>query len=176
MTCARCSKEIEDDSTFCRFCGTAADRTRAAAPTRLTRLPEDGKIAGVCAGLAAYFRTDVTLIRLAWVILSVIPGAIIGGVIAYLIAWLLIPAGAPGEHQVYAGKRLLRSASDRRIAGICGGLADYFGVDSTLVRLAVVVLTIYPGAIIGGLIAYAIAWLVIPMSPSAPLEPVTSQA
>lgn len=58
---------------------------------RLTRSRTDGKIAGVCAGLANYFEVDVVLVRAAWVVLSIVPGALIGGVLAYLAAWLVIP-------------------------------------------------------------------------------------
>lgn len=58
---------------------------------RLTRSRTDGKIAGVCAGLAEYFGVDATPIRLLWVILSILFGAVIGGVIAYVVAWLIIP-------------------------------------------------------------------------------------
>lgn len=39
-------------------------------------------------------------------------------------------------------KRLYRSATDRKICGVCGGLADYFGLDSTLVRLAFIALAV----------------------------------
>ncbi|MGH2399801.1 MAG: PspC domain-containing protein [bacterium] len=138
---------------------------------RLTRLPDEGKIAGVCAGLAAYFNTDVTLVRLAWVILSIVPGAIIGGVIAYALAWIILPEAGVSEPRPIAGRRLLRSSSDRRIAGVCGGLAEYLGVDSTVVRLAWVVLSIYPGAIICGVLAYLVAWLIIPKAPEPALQP-----
>jgi phage shock protein C len=58
--------------------------------------------------------------------------------------------------------RLVRSSTDRKIAGVCGGLAAYFNVDSTAVRLAAVILAIYPGAIVCGVLAYLIAWLIIP--------------
>ena len=60
------------------------------------------------------------------------------------------------------GRRLTRSATDKKIAGICGGIAAYFGVDSTLIRLLWVILSILCGAVIGGVIAYAVAWIVIP--------------
>jgi phage shock protein C len=150
--------------------------TSAGAPRRLTRLPHDGRIAGVCAGIAAYLNADVTIVRLAWVILSVIPGGIIGGVIAYVAAWLLMPEGSTSERPLYVGKRLFRSSSDRKIAGVCGGLADYFDVDSTLVRLVVVILAIYPGAIVLGISAYLIAWLIIPDAPTVPLHSATSPA
>lgn len=141
---------------------------------RLWRLPADGRIAGVCAGLARYFDTDVTLVRLVWVLLSIVPGGIIGGIIAYLAAWLLIPEAPPSERLVYTGHRLWRSAADRKIGGVCGGLAEYFGIDSTLVRLATAILAIYPGVIVLGVLAYLIAWLVIPPAPAVPLNPATS--
>lgn len=56
-------------------------------------------------------------------------------------------------------RRLTRSSSDRWLAGVCGGVAAYTGVDPTVVRLAVVILTCLGGS---GLAAYVIAWLVIP--------------
>lgn len=50
----------------------------------------DKKISGVCGGLGEYFNIDPTLIRLAWVILS-LATAIVGGIIIYLIAAAIIP-------------------------------------------------------------------------------------
>jgi len=142
---------------------------------RLTRSRTEAKIAGVCAGLAHYFDVDVVLVRAAWVVFSIVPGAIIGGVIAYLAAWLVIPEST--EPVAVPSGRLRRSATDRRLAGVCGGLADYFGVDATPIRLLWVILSILCGAVIGGVIAYVIAWLVIPppaasvMSRATPASP-----
>lgn len=130
---------------------------------RLTRSQTGGKIAGVCAGLASYFDVDVVLVRAAWVVFSIVPGAIIGGVLAYLAAWLVIPEGT-GPATAPHGRRLTRSATDRKIAGVCGGLAEYFGVDATPIRLLWVIGSILCGAVIGGVIAYLIAWLIIPRS------------
>ena len=56
-------------------------------------------------------------------------------------------------------KRLYRSNSDRKIGGVCGGLAEYMEVDPTLIRLVAVCLVIFGGT---GLIAYLIAWVIIP--------------
>jgi phage shock protein PspC (stress-responsive transcriptional regulator) len=58
-----------------------------------------------------------------------------------------------------------------KLAGVCSGLAEHFDVDPTAVRLVWAVLTIFPGAIVCGVIAYVVAWLIIPVStaPSAPL-------
>ncbi len=164
MTCARCFKEIEDGSSFCRFCGAAASATPRTTAPRLIRIPEEGQLGGVCAGLANYFDADVTLVRLAWVILSIVPGLLLGGVLVYAICWILLPVATREERHVYRGQRLTRSVTDRHVAGVCGGLAEYLGVDSTIVRVLAVVLGIYPGAIIGGAIAYVIGWMVIPES------------
>jgi phage shock protein PspC (stress-responsive transcriptional regulator) len=136
---------------------------------RLTRRPADGKLGGVCAGLAAYFEVDVTFVRVAWIVLSIWPGAIVLGVIAYIAAWILTPAEniASGT----SAKQLLRSRTDRKIAGVCSGLAEYFDADPTLVRVAWVIGSIVAGAVVFGVIAYLVAWFVVPAAPIASLNP-----
>ena len=171
MTCVKCQREIEAESSYCRFCGAPVSPTEA--PRRFVRVPDEGKIAGVCAGLAAYFDTDVTIVRLVWVILSIIPGVFIGGLVAYIAAWILAPVASPQDHRPL-GRRLARSETDKQIAGVCGGLAEYFGLDSTIVRLAAVIIAIYPGAVIGGIVAYLIAWFIMPSRPAASLQPAAS--
>ena len=59
----------------------------------------------------------------------------------------------------YARKRLYRSHKDKIIAGICGGLSDYFDVDPVIVRALFVVLTFVSGV---GLLLYMILWIVVP--------------
>src|SRR5262245_42474645 len=103
------------------------------ATHRLTRPTTDRKLAGVCAGLANYFDVDVVLVRAAWLVFSIVPGAVIGGVLAYIAAWLVIPESTESA-PAPSGRRLTRSQTDRQIAGVCGGLAEYFGVDATPVR------------------------------------------
>jgi phage shock protein C len=140
---------------------------------RLTRRPAHGKLGGVCAGLAAYFDVDVTFVRVAWIVLSIWPGAILLGVVAYIAAWILMPPDDVPDTATAAipGKLLLRSRSDRRIAGVCGGLAEYFGADPTIVRVAWVVVSIVACAGVFGVIAYLIAWLVVPSAPVTALHP-----
>lgn len=58
-------------------------------------------------------------------------------------------------------KRLYLSESDKKLFGVCGGIGEYFQIDSTLVRLAWIVLSIIT-AIIPGIIGYIIAAIVIP--------------
>jgi phage shock protein PspC (stress-responsive transcriptional regulator) len=59
-------------------------------------------------------------------------------------------------------KRLYRSISDRKFAGVAGGLAEYFVIDPLLIRLAFVVLTLAGG---GGFLIYLILWIVTPENP-----------
>jgi phage shock protein PspC (stress-responsive transcriptional regulator) len=63
------------------------------------------------------------------------------------------------ESQPTATKHLVRRSDDRYIAGVAGGVADYFAIDPVFVRIAFVVLTFVGGA---GLIAYVAGWLLIP--------------
>lgn len=56
-------------------------------------------------------------------------------------------------------KKLYKSKTDKKIFGVCGGLAEYFNVDSSVMRLIVVLLALFGG---GGLLAYLIAALIIP--------------
>jgi phage shock protein C len=63
-----------------------------------------------------------------------------------------------------ARKRLYRSRNDRMLAGVCGGIADYFGVDSNLVRILTVVSLLLPGPQV---LAYLIAWVIVPQQPYA---------
>ncbi|MEL7590678.1 MAG: PspC domain-containing protein [Anaerolineaceae bacterium] len=61
-----------------------------------------------------------------------------------------------------SSKKLYRSLIDRKIAGVCGGLGQYFGIDPTLVRLLFVLGLIFVG---GTLLAYVILAIVIPEEP-----------
>lgn len=59
-------------------------------------------------------------------------------------------------------KKLYRSKTQRMIGGVCGGIAEYFNVDPTIIRLIWAFLIIFWGT---GLLAYLIAWLIIPEEP-----------
>ena len=171
MDCRRCMREIDADAAFCAFCG-ATQRTSDGTPfasRRLERSISDRQLAGVCGGLGVYLGLDAALVRVLWIVLSIVPGAILFGFIAYLAAWLIIPE-AVGGAPVATRRRLTRSHTDTKLAGVCGGLAEYFEVDSTPIRLLWVVLSICPGAIIGGVVAYGVAWLVMPVG-SRPVVP-----
>ncbi|MAF35740.1 hypothetical protein CL622_01315 [archaeon] len=60
-------------------------------------------------------------------------------------------------------KKLYRSKQDRMIAGVCGGIAEHFNIDTVWVRLAAVLLALVHGV---GIILYIIAWIIVPENPN----------
>jgi phage shock protein C len=65
-------------------------------------------------------------------------------------------------------KHLYRSRSNKTLAGVCGGIAEYFGFDPTIVRLLWVVLTLFGGS---GILLYVIAYFVMPKNPDYSVPP-----
>ncbi|GAB3695176.1 PspC domain-containing protein [Nocardiopsis oceani] len=59
----------------------------------------------------------------------------------------------------FKSKRLQRSESDRFLTGVCGGIADYTGLDSTLIRVLFAVFTLLG---FSGILVYVLAWLLMP--------------
>jgi phage shock protein C len=90
MYCTSCGEQLRDSSKFCAQCGKST--TPETAPTRpaerLVRVRAGKKIAGVCAGFARYLGMDVTLVRIAWVVITLTAGA---GLIAYIVGWIAMP-------------------------------------------------------------------------------------
>jgi phage shock protein C len=70
-------------------------------------------------------------------------------------------------HRVKGGamvqtRKLYRSRTDRKLAGVCGGLAQYFNMDATLIRVLFVVLAVLGGS---GLVIYLAMWIIVPNEP-----------
>ena len=61
-------------------------------------------------------------------------------------------------------KKLYRSVSDKKLAGVCGGIAEYFGLDSTLIRVGWAIVSLFGP----GVLAYIICALIIPEKPENP--------
>ena len=61
-------------------------------------------------------------------------------------------------------KKLYRSLTDKQLTGLCGGIADYIGVDSSVVRLLWIAVTVLTG-FMPGLIGYVVASMVVPKAP-----------
>ncbi|HKV05773.1 MAG TPA: PspC domain-containing protein [Candidatus Acidoferrales bacterium] len=70
----------------------------------------------------------------------------------------------------------MRSAVDYKIAGVCGGMAEYLEIDSTLVRLIWVLLVLMPVPLVPAFVGYFVAWLVMPRAPYPTTAPAPSAA
>ncbi len=141
---------------------TGAANNSATAPKRLYR---DGKrkiIAGVAAGIAHYLRIDPLWIRLVFVVIlldlfitfSFSSALLIG----YIILWIVLPKRYDLKEDKKI-KKMFRNPDDKVIGGVASGLAAYFGVDPTLIRILFVIFTFIGGS---GLIAYFILWVITP--------------
>lgn len=64
-------------------------------------------------------------------------------------------------------KKLYRSQSDKKLCGVCGGIAEYFEIDSTVIRLLWVLATLFFGS---GILCYIICTLIMPIQKDEPLE------
>ena len=100
MYCTHCGKQLSDQARFCSYCGASLQAEGAApAPARLLVRPRAGrKIAGIAAGFALYLDMDPTLVRVLLILLAVLSGGLV--IVAYLIAWFIIPEEEPGAGTV----------------------------------------------------------------------------
>jgi len=73
------------------------------------------------------------------------------------------PPFPPGDKRPFA-----RYSSDKKIAGVCGGVARYFDLDSSLVRAVWLLCVLLAG---GGLLVYLVLWIVMPLDPAYPMLP-----
>ncbi len=147
-----------------------------AASKRLYRDENDKVLGGVCAGLANYFGIDVTIVRIIFVVLTISFGF---GLIPYIIIWIAVPSSAT---KIIGGtrKKLFRDPDDKKIAGVCAGIGNYFGISAWIPRVLFLLPFLsfvfhwsqwgywaFPnflrvGFSPGALLAYIILWLVIP--------------
>jgi phage shock protein PspC (stress-responsive transcriptional regulator) len=72
--------------------------------------------------------------------------------------------GAPDVAAVTGGpKKLMRSSTDKKLGGVCAGLAEYFDMDVTLVRVLWLLVVLCGGT---GILLYIILWIVLPLAPA----------
>jgi len=216
---------------------------------RLYRSRRHKMLGGVCGGIAEYLGVDPTIVRVAWIVISIFP--LIPGILVYIIAWIVIPkepgadspstvsGSPPGTAAAFFGfffialgtllllsnldifdwdrwwhisweyavpllliaagvfflvrpsiqkateqspgetgtgsatsesgperKRLRRSLSDKKLFGICGGVAEYFDIDPSIVRIGFVFFSLWPTGL--GVLVYVLLLLVMPEGQSRP--------
>jgi len=93
--------------------------------------------------------------KLLWVLVVVFLN-IIGAALYLLIAYKKAPALRKGRRPALA-----RPKDNRIVAGVCAGVARYLGYDTAMVRLVFALLTVFTG-FVNGILAYVIAWVIIP--------------
>lgn len=124
-------------------------------------LSSDKKFLGVCGGLADYFKVDATLIRIAVACIALYT-AVIPALIIYVIMSFVFPQQPEGYTTVDNSKKLMKSSDNKKIAGVCAGLAKYFGIDATIVRLIFALSLIVFGF---GLTIYIVCLVLMPTEP-----------
>lgn len=68
-------------------------------------------------------------------------------------------------------KKLYLSETDRKIAGVCGGIGEYLEKDPTVIRILFIILILFSFGF--GIVAYIVMWLIIPKRPPAEIRPTT---
>jgi phage shock protein PspC (stress-responsive transcriptional regulator) len=169
---------IEEEEKYARHASgntayaTEADTATATATTATTttakKLYRDISrklLGGVAAGIAHYFTIDPLWIRLlfcaAFFDFFFLPGSFSSvSFITYVILWLVIP-GSTTLQEDKTIKKFYRNPDQKTIGGVASGIAAYFGVDVTIVRLIFVLGFIFFGT---GLLLYLILWAITPVA------------
>jgi phage shock protein PspC (stress-responsive transcriptional regulator) len=153
--------------------------TTASGRRRLFRDENHKLLGGVCSGIANYFDIDIAIIRIIFAILFFTFGI---GFIPYIILWIAVPSSATtviGSRK----KKLFRDTDEKYIAGVCSGIAHYFGINVWIPRILFLLpllslfsrnrwlghfgdfsdfVSVSPGAIF----IYIILWIVLPEAKS----------
>ncbi len=127
-------------------------------------LTPDKKFLGVCGGVADYLNIDPTFLRIlvAFIALST---AVVPALIVYVVISFVLPQPLSDYHVTNAntGRKLVKG-SDRRIAGVCGGYAEFMNLDPTVVRLIFALGFLFFGV---GLTFYIVSAVLMPQAPTA---------
>ena len=121
---------------------------------KLHRNINDKVIAGVASGISNYFQVDPIIIRIIF-LASLFAGGF--GFFAYIICWIGIPA-KDGSEQIIT-RRYYRDIDDKVIGGVAMGIAKYFSVDVSIIRILFIVSIFFGGF---GIIVYFILWFITP--------------
>ena len=131
---------------------------------RLFRDTQRKILGGVAAGVAHYFKTDPLWVRVLLLLLLFTDAFVTFGalssvtLITYIVLWIVLP-GRDDLTLDAKIKKLFRNPDDQVLGGVCGGIAAYFGLDTTLIRILFVASIFFGGA---GFIAYIVLWIITP--------------
>ena len=111
---------------------------------QLRRIPAQGQIAGVCAGLADYFELDVTLVRIIFIILAIVTGG--GMVIAYIIMAIVMPTDkeATEGHTSNLGEHTKDLRAELSDPTRSGRARNYLGIGIILIGLWLLLSQLFP--------------------------------
>lgn len=116
-------------------------------PKKLYRLPKEGKIAGVCAGLADYLELDVTLVRLVFVVLTLASGGF--GILIYIILAVVMPVSdatlATTTDSKNIGENVQALAEEVKSNGGLNRLRNYTGAILVLLGVWLLLVQFFPG-------------------------------
>lgn len=123
-------------------------------------------LGGVAAGIAHYFAVDPLWIRLIFIVLlfDFFVTSLVSflAIIAYIVLWIVTPESDNLEEDKKL-KKMYRNPQGRVIGGVAGGIASYFDIDITIVRLLFVLTALLGGT---GIIAYLVLWIILPEAKS----------
>ena len=132
---------------------------------QLTRAT-NGYVGGVCEGMGRHFGVSPTLLRVLWIASVLLLGT---GILLYLVLWWIIPREDTMPEEPVVWRKLSngehappmrRTAVDRKLFGVCGGLARRWGIDPSVMRLVVLSLATLSLGLVA--IAYVITAMVMP--------------
>ena len=123
-------------------------------PKRLFRNINDKVIGGVASGISNYFKIDPLITRIIFITMAFFGGF---GLLAYIICWIGIPAGNDSESIIR--KRYYRDSDEKVLGGVAMGVANYFSVDVSLVRILFLISIFFGGF---GVLIYFILWFITP--------------
>lgn len=135
--------------------GSQAESAPYTTPRAMVRDQKRKILGGVCAGLANYWNIDAVWVRLLFALFTFVYFA---GLFVYLVMWIAMP-GSYELEEPSVKRKLFRDSDKKVLGGVAGGLAAYFGMDLTAVRILFVIFTFFGGL---GLIAYIVLWVVLP--------------
>lgn len=132
----------------------------------------DRCIGGVLGGLAQLTHINSGLLRIGYVAAVVFLPDSLGGILIlmYVLALVILPKIEASQEPIPTPlvKGLYRSRTDKMVSGVCGGIANYYAIDTGILRIVWSILALFSGGV--GVLFYLAAWCLIPFNQEEPLQ------